>query len=116
MAKKKADAGGGPSKSQAIRDQLAKTPKATAAEVAAAAGKVVGEEVSIALVYNIKAAAGKKKKSRGKPGPKKAAAGGGVNLTLVKEAASLLQQAGGDPKAAKDALDLAAEVSKIVKK
>ena len=124
MAKKKATKKTvGVSKSQAIRDQLKKSPNASANDIAAAASKQIKEEVSPALVYNIKSTdGGAKKKGRKKKVVKKTTApaagdsGGGVNVALIKEAATLLQQAGGDPKAAKAALDLATEVRRIVTK
>lgn len=112
---------GGPSKSQAVRDQIAKNPNASANDIAAAASKVVGEKVTAALVYNIKSTDGVAKK-RGRP-KKKGAKGGrpagssssGANFDLIKEAAALLNHAG-DAKAAKDALDAAAEISKALGK
>ena len=117
-AKKKAT---GVSKSQAIRDQIKKSPDASANDIAAAASKQIREEVSPALVYNIKSAGGgakkkgrKKKVAKRTPAPAVGDSGGGVNAALIKEAATLLQQAGGDPKAAKAALDLATEVRRIV--
>ena len=118
MAKKKAAKKSAPSKSQAIRDQLKKSPNATAAKIAEAASKRIGEEVSPSLVYQVKSDGGKKKKRRKKKVATKAAApaNGGVNAALIKEAATLLQQAGGDTKAAREALDLATAVSRIVKK
>ena len=120
MAKKKKVAKkSAPNKSQAIRDQLKKSPNATAAKIAEAASKRIGEEVSPALVYQVKSDGGKKKKRGKKKVATKAAApasGGSVNATLIKEAATLLQQAGGDTKAAREALDLATAVSRIVKK
>jgi hypothetical protein len=108
-------------KSQAIRDQLAKSPKATANEIAAAAGKQVGEEVSAALVYQVKASMDSKKKSAKKAAKQTAkpsapaASGGGVDAKLIKEAAELLSHAG-DPKAAREALAVAAEVSKVLRR
>ena len=115
MAKKKKVA---PNKSQAIRDQLKKSPNATAAKIAEAASKRIGEGVSLALVHKVKSDGGKKKRRKKKVATKAAApaGGGGVNATLIKEAATLLQQAGGDTKAAREALDLATAVSRIVKK
>jgi hypothetical protein len=108
-----------PNKSQAIRDQLAKSPKATANEIAAAAGKQAGEEVSAALVYQVKASMDSKKKSAKKTAkpsaPAAPAASGGVDAKLIKEAAELLSHAG-DPKAAREALAVAAEVSKVFRR
>ena len=120
MAKKKRTAKkSAPSKSQAIRKQLAKRPNATASEIAQAASKQVGTKVSPALVYNIKSTEGgtKRKRRRKKIAKRttRAAAGGGVNAALIKEAAALLSHAG-DPKAARAALAVAEDVSKVLAK
>jgi hypothetical protein len=118
MAKKK-PAKGGTNKSQAIRDQMAKHPKASANEIAELASKQTGEEVTAALVYNVKANSGAKKKRKKKGAkaatPAQAPASGGMNAALIKEAAALLSHAG-DARAARAALDVAAEVGKIFAK
>ena len=111
-----------PNKSEAIREQLAKMPNATAAEVAAAASKQVGAKVAPALVYNVKSSQGVAKKRGRKKVAAKAAkprvaatSNGGINTALIKEAAVLLAHAG-DPKAARNALAVAEEVSKVFAK
>ena len=121
MAKKKTAKKGSRNKSQAIRDQIAKNPSASANEIAEAASKQTGEVVTAALVYNVKATSGgAKKKRRKKKGMKSAAApataSGGLNASLIREAAALLQHAGGDAKTAQQALSLATEVSKMLSK
>ena len=121
MAKKKKVAAKGTlTKSQAVRDQLKKTPNATAAEIAKSASKRTGETISESLVFAVRSAgvSKKKKRSKKKVATKAAAPAsvGGMNAALIKEAATLLQQAGGDTKAAREALDLATAVSRIVKK
>ena len=118
MAKKKTAKKGGPNKSQAIRDAMAKMPSASANEIAEAATKATGQEVTAALVYNVKANTGaKKKKKKGvKSAAAPAAVSGGLNASLIKEAAALLQHAGGDSKTAQQALSLATEVSKMLSK
>ncbi|QDU94120.1 hypothetical protein Pla8534_19060 [Lignipirellula cremea] len=120
MAKKR---GSGPNKSQTIRDLLAKTPDASANEIAAAASKQLGEEVKPGLVYSIKSAQGGSKKKAAKKKTAKPAVGqapspssnGGVDLNLIKEAAALLSHAGG-PQAAQAALAAATEISKVLGK
>jgi len=113
VKKKTVKKGAGISKTQAVRDQLEKTPDAPAKEVAEAASKRVGKKVDVTVVYNIRSneGGGKKRGTRGKT-----AAAGGVDTALIKEAATLLQHAGGDPKAAREALGVAEEVSKIMRK
>ena len=73
MAKKKTAKKTAPSKSQAVRDQLKKTPDAPASEVAAAASKASGLSITPSTVYNVKSSQGgtKKKKSRKKPTTKR---------------------------------------------
>ncbi len=73
MAKKKAAKTTGTNKSQAIRVQLKKTPNASVNEIADAATKQIGETVSPALVYQVKAKNGgpsKKAPARRRPLPK----------------------------------------------
>ena len=73
MAKKKTTKKKAPSKSQAVRDQLAKTPNAPASDVAAAASKASGLSITPSTVYNVKSSKGgtKKKTSRKKPTAKR---------------------------------------------
>lgn len=66
MAKKKTAKKKAPSKTQAIRDQLAKTPDAPANDIAAAASKASGLDISPGLVYNVKSSNGATKKKRRK--------------------------------------------------
>jgi len=119
VAKKKTAKKNGLNKSQAIRDAMAKMPKASANEIAEAASKATGEEVTAALVYNVKANAGGGKKKKKKKGVKSAAApapsSGGLNAALIKEAAAFLSHAG-DAKTAQQALSVATDVSKMFAK
>jgi len=116
MAKKKA-ATGGITKSQAIRDQVQANPNATGEQIAEAASKQVGEPVSIALVYQVKTKDAAKKPRRKKTAARQAPAtsGKGASLQLVKEAVQLLQHAG-DSKAAREALNAAEDISRMLKK
>lgn len=66
MAKKKT----GVNKSQAIRDYLANSPKATASEIVPALGKK-GIKVSPGLVSNVKSTSGPKRRRKKKAGRKK---------------------------------------------
>jgi hypothetical protein len=135
MAKKKVADKNGPNKSQAIREQLTKMPEASVTEIAEAASKKVGEDVSAGLVYQVKAKSGAPKKkgskkraakktvkraaSRGaaSKGASKAASkgAGAVNTNLIMEAATLLGHAG-NAKTAQEALELATSISKALKK
>ena len=119
MAKKKAAkkaATGGMTKTQAVRDQVQANPNATGEQIAQAASKQVGESVSVALVYQVKTNDAAKKPAKKKAGRQSPAAGGkGASVELVKEAVQLLQRAG-DSKAAREALDAAEDISKMLKK
>lgn len=73
MAKKKTTKKA-PSKSQAVRDQLKKTPNAPASEIAAAASKASGLTITTSTVYNVKSAeGGATKKTNKKKAAKKTA-------------------------------------------
>jgi len=61
-----------PTKSQAVRDQLKRTPNAPASEIAAAASKASGLSITPSTVYNVKSSkSGTKKNSRKKAATKR---------------------------------------------
>ena len=95
MAKKKVVKKTGKSKSQAIRDQLSKTPDASANEIAAAASKASGLDISPGLVYSVKRSQGGKKKRRKKKkvATKRAAPKQTSPVEDVKHAGELLFEA-----------------------
>lgn len=123
MARKKSARGGGITKSQAVRDQLGKTPNASAAEVAQAASEASGLKIEPVTVYNIRSTEGfaspRKGRKRGRPAKRAstaaASSNGGMDIGLVKQAAQLLSQAG-DAATARRALDAANELSKVFAK
>lgn len=84
MGKKK----DGGNKSQAIRDELAANPKATAAEVVEAL-KAKGIETSAGLVYQVKQSSKPKDKPKGKPGRKPGAAAPSTNGSLADDLMAL---------------------------
>lgn len=122
MARKKSARGGGISKSQAVRDQLGRTPNASAAEIAEAASAASGLKIEPVTVYNIRSTEGfaspRKGRKRGRPAKRAsnaASSNGGMDIGLVKQAAQLLSQAG-DAATARRALDAANELSKVFAK
>ncbi|MEQ8849284.1 hypothetical protein [Botrimarina sp.] len=101
MAKKRAS---GPNKSAAIREYLADKPDAGPTEVVKELKKK-GIDVAPALVSNVKAAlrgkkGGKKrKKSKGKPGPKPRSGADTVSISSLIEARDFADKVGGVDKA-----------------
>jgi len=118
MAKRAARGGrgGGPNKTQAVKDYMTANPDAKPKDISAAL-KEQGIDVTPSYASNIKSTSGKKgggrKKTRGKPGPKPRSAGSNgraFDVTAIRSAAEFIKAAGGI-KNARTALDAAEEIA-----